>query len=94
MRCTNCGASEQFIEDDHCHCCNINVYDQPGGNPYLEHDAPTRALALDMLDEQRRADERADYLHALEQLDSDDGDYYAAAGTPMDWAIAENARNI
>ena len=94
MRCASCGASDEFIVDDHCDSCGINVYEQPGGNPYLEHDASTRALALDLLDEQRRADERADYLHALEHLDSENGDYYAAAGTPTDWAIAENALNI
>ena len=70
MRCANCGASDQFTVDDHCHSCGINVYEQPGGNPYLEHDAATRALVLDMLDEQRRADERADRLYDLEHLDS------------------------
>ena len=65
MRCTNCGAHGEFIHTDHCSRCGINVYEQPGGNPYLQHDAATRALAIDMLDEQRRADDRADSLDAL-----------------------------
>ena len=71
MQCAACGSLDEFIDTDHCYRCGINVYElQPGGNPYLEHDPATRALALDMLNEQRRADERADWLYDLEHLES------------------------
>ena len=46
-RCAACGAGHQWHTDDHCDYCGTSVYDQPGGNHFLDgHDPDARTAAL------------------------------------------------